>query len=114
MKSPDQPASGHPSSAVSNGRGSNGQFAPGNKISKGNPFAKRVNEIRSELIGSLTTEDVKEVAQALIEKAKGGDIPAVRELFDRTIGKPQEADLIERVEQLEQQLDQALEARGAS
>ena len=118
MKSPDQPASGQsngqPLPTAGNGRDTHGQFAPGNRIGKGNPFGKRVNEIRGELINALTTEDIRAVASALIEKAKSGDIPAVRELFDRTIGKPQEADLIERVEQLEQQLDQALETRGAS
>ena len=118
MTTPDKTASsqaeGQPLPAAGNGRDPHGQFASGNRIGKGNPFGKRVNEIRGELINALTTEDLRAVASALIEKAKGGDIPAVRELFDRTIGKPQEADLIERIEQLEQQLDQALETRGAS
>lgn len=36
---------------------------------------------------SVTEEDIYVVAQALVSRAKSGDVPAVRELLDRVIGK---------------------------
>jgi hypothetical protein len=49
----------------------------------------------------MTEEDIRAVARALVERAKTGDVAAVREVFDRTIGKPQETDLLDRIETLE-------------
>ncbi len=36
--------------------------------------------------------------------ARAGDVRAFKELFDRTPGKPQETDLVERIERLEEYL----------
>ena len=46
----------------------------------------------------------------LIDLAKAGNVPAAKEVLDRVLGKPHEADLIERIEQLEL----ALEQRGVT
>jgi hypothetical protein len=46
------------------------------------------------------------VAKALLKAAKAGEAWAVRELLDRTLGKPVEADLIERLEALKTSLRQ--------
>ena len=45
---------------------------------------------------------MRAVMRALVKAAKAGEPWAVRELFDRTVGKPVEADLIQRLEALEQ------------
>ena len=85
----------------SNGRTANGKFAVGNKLAKGNPYAKKVGILRAELLSAVTIEDIRAVIAKLIEKAKGGDLAAIKEVFDRTLGKPVETDLIERLDELE-------------
>ena len=40
-------------------------------------------------------------ARRLVELAKGGDVRAIKEVFDRTLGRPQEPDFIERLEAIE-------------
>ena len=36
----------------------------------------------------MTPRDLQAVVAALVKKAKRGDVPAARELFDRLFGKP--------------------------
>ena len=87
-------------------RDGRGRFAKGNPGGPGNPLAQRVGQLRAAMLTAVTTEDVRAVAEKLVELAKDGNVPAIRELFERTLGKPQEADLIERIEQLEALLAQ--------
>jgi len=47
---------------------------------------------------------MREVVVALVGKAKKGDVVAARVLFDRVLGKPIEADLMARIEALEEQI----------
>ena len=72
---------------VAIGRTPTGRFAVGNRGGPGNPFIRRVTKLRSALLKAVTTEDIAEVVQMLIDKAKAGDVAAARELLDRTIGK---------------------------
>ncbi len=65
------------------GRFTSGHRAPG----PGNPFAKRVAELRKALLDAVTPEDIDAIARKLVEKAKAGDVVAVKELLDRCIGK---------------------------
>jgi hypothetical protein len=81
-----------------------GRFQPGNPGGRGNPFAKRVAALRSALLDAVTPEDIAAAVRALIDRAKAGDVAAIRELLDRCIGKPQETDLFERIEALEASL----------
>jgi hypothetical protein len=46
-----------------------------------------VAALRTALLESVTERDVQQVAQALVKRAKQGDVPAVRELLDRLLGK---------------------------
>lgn len=62
-------------------------FKPGNPGGPGNPHAAEVARIRAQLIAAATTDRMKEVIDALFAKAAAGDIPAIKELLDRTIGK---------------------------
>ena len=55
---------------------------------------------------------MKAVAAKLIEKARAGELPAIREFLERTLGKPIEADLMERLDALEQLLTQTSQERA--
>lgn len=89
-----------------NGRAPNGRFAAGNAGGPGNPQAKRVAALRKALLKSVKPADVEAIIAKLVEAAKAGDTVAAREILDRTIGKPVQTDLLQRVEQLEQLLTQ--------
>lgn len=78
-----------------------GRFQRGNKAAKGNPHAQRVGRLRSALLEAVDEAAIRRVVEALVKEAEGGNVPAVRELLDRCIGKPHETDLIERIERLE-------------
>jgi hypothetical protein len=79
---------------VANGNGdrhSNGRFAPGNRAGTGNPFARQVASLRQALLDSVTEADLAEVAQALLARAKQGDVAAAKLLLSYLIGKPEPA-----------------------
>ncbi|MBX3408114.1 MAG: hypothetical protein KF869_15270 [Phycisphaeraceae bacterium] len=86
------------------GRDGGGRFAPGWRGGPGNPHAAAVGRLRSALLKEVGPDDIRAVIRALVEKAKTGDVPAIRELLDRTLGRSVEADLIERLEELEAQV----------
>lgn len=86
---------------------SSGRFAPGNKAGRGNPHAAAVQKLRSALYKAVTPKDLAEVVGVLLSKAKAGDIAAVRELIHRLLGPPVAADILERLEQVEQRLARA-------
>jgi hypothetical protein len=70
-----------------NGRTPRGQFAKGNPGGPGNPHAKRVAWLREALLEAVSEDDLRAIARTLVKKAKGGDLPAIRELLNRVIGK---------------------------
>lgn len=84
------------------GRGPGGRFAPGNPGGPGNPHAAHVGRLRSALLSAVGPEDLDAIARKLVKLARAGEMPAIRELLDRTLGRPTEADLIERLEALEE------------
>src|ERR1700712_2980483 len=85
-------------------RRNSGQFAPGNRGGPGNPFARQVAELRQAILDRLTVESASEIADALIAKAKTGDVAAARLLFQYGLGKPSKAVEPDRVEIEEHQL----------
>lgn len=82
-------------------RDQNGRFRKGNSGGPGNPHAARIAQLRSKLLSAISDGDWDAVLRKLIEDAIAGDRAARHELFMRTLGKPIEADLIERIERLE-------------
>jgi hypothetical protein len=56
---------------------------------------------------------MKGVAAKLVEMARGGHLPAIKELLEPTLGRPLEADFLERLELLEKHLMQAQERGGS-
>src|SRR5437016_81004 len=91
-----------PSTNGASGRGPGGRFTAGNAGGPGNPHAGAVGRLRSALLGAVTEEDVRAIVARLVQMAKDGDVRAIREVLDRALGRPVEADLIERMEALEQ------------
>ena len=92
-----------------NGRDGAGRFTPGNPGGPGNPYAKRVAALRAAMLDAVTEEDVRAIVGKLVELAKAGNVPAAKEVLDRCLGKILEADMLERLEHLEDAL--SLEAR---
>lgn len=83
-------------------RRATGRFVKGNPGGPGNPHNKKAGMFRAALYNAVTPEDIEEVVQALLEKAKEGDVAAARELLDRLIGKPEVGgDILEKIELLE-------------
>ena len=84
-------AENEPALSETNGRDPKGKFATGNRISQGNPIARRTHAIRRELTKAVKPNDVREIVAALIMQAKGGDVAAAKEIFDRVLGRPSQA-----------------------
>lgn len=82
---PNPPPAGEPSA---NGRDEQGRFAKGNLGGPGNPFARQVAALRQALLDAVTPEDIHEIAQSLVAKARKGDLPAARLVLAYAIGKP--------------------------
>lgn len=93
-----------PSQNSDGGRDENGRFIKGYKGGPGNPHAKRVAELRAAMFAAVTAEDLREVIVAMVGAAKGGDVPAAKELLQRLLGPPTDWELDERLEQLEKML----------
>lgn len=86
-----------------------GKFAPGNKLGRGNPHARKVNQLRSAMLGAVTKADMVEVTQTVLRLAKGGDLDAAELLYDRVFGKP-----IQRDEELQSLIDETTARLGAT
>ena len=99
---------------VDGGRDRSGRFAPGNRGGPGNPLAGKIAKLRAALIEAVSDDDIRDIARALIASAKGGDTRATKELLDRTIGRPVEADFVERLEALESAVEAAEERRATA
>jgi hypothetical protein len=85
--------SGNPSPNGPNGDGrdSQGRFAKGNPGGPGNPFVRRVASLRNAMLDAVTEDDLRSVVQAVVGKAKAGDLAAAKLLLDYCIGRPPEA-----------------------
>ena len=75
---------------MANGRAENGQFAPGNKIGKGNtggrPSKKREERYYEIALNTCSFKDFKAIVQKAVEQAMDGDKDARKWLADYLIG----------------------------
>lgn len=62
-------------------------FAPGNKFGRGNPNIRRLAAYRQMVNKAVTPEQVRTVMRKLVALAKRGDLAAIKEVLDRTVGK---------------------------
>ena len=93
-----------PSPNGDSGRDASGRFTAGNRGGPGNPHARRVGALRSALLDAVSDDDMRAVIANVVAQAKEGDVAAAKVLFERALGKPQESDLLERLEHLEELL----------
>ena len=71
-------------------RDAKGRFARGNSGGPGNPFGRRLADLRECLLSSAAEENVERLANMLMEKAFAGDLAATKLLLLYWIGKPKE------------------------
>lgn len=76
-----------PSANGANGRNRQGRFTHGCPPGPGNPHVRQTARLRSALLEAVEPEDIAAVIAKLLERALAGDVAAIRELLDRTIGK---------------------------
>jgi len=88
------------------GRDAQGRFRTGNRGGPGNPFARRVAALRQAMYQAVREEDVQAITEALVEKAKAGEVAAAKLVLSYVIGKPPEAVDPDRLDLEEWQLYQ--------
>jgi hypothetical protein len=71
---------------------------PDARVAPGNPYARRVAELRNALVEALTPDDVREITVALTFRAKAGNVSAAKLLFQYALGKPLPATHPDRVD----------------
>jgi hypothetical protein len=74
----------------SNGRGTSGRFTTGNTFGKGNPFAQQYATMRAAFMRELCCDDVSAIARELVNRAKSGDMHAIKLVLAYGIGTPAE------------------------
>lgn len=81
-----------PSGNGSNGKDpKTGRFLPGNKLGTGgDPFAAKKTQFRTVLVEAMTPAEMRKIVTSLLRAAKKGESWAVKEVFDRMLGKPKE------------------------
>lgn len=85
-------------------RDANGRFQPGNNFGRGNPQQAKINRIRAAFTRVVTIEDVEEIVRKLVAMAKSGDLEAIKEVLNRTMGRPAQSDVSEAIEDLQAKL----------
>ena len=72
------------------GRDKSGQFVKGHKLSIGNRShaSEPAKQLKEALLAAISVKDMQDIIAMLIKKSKEGDIPAIKELFDRALGRP--------------------------
>jgi hypothetical protein len=75
-----------------------GRFRPGNPGGPGNPFARRIAELRKIIVDALNDAEMLAITHAMIVRAKAGDVSAARLLYQYALGKPAKAANPDRVD----------------
>ena len=71
------------------GRDVHGRFTKANPGGPGNPFARRVAALRKALLDSVSEQDMVEMVEVLKQKARGGDVAAIKLILQYCVGKPE-------------------------
>ena len=78
-----------PSPNGDNGRGAGGRFTKGNSGGPGAPHAGAVGRLRAVMIAAVSDADMAAIVRVLVKEAMTGNIAAIKEVLDRTVGKSQ-------------------------
>jgi hypothetical protein len=69
------------------GRGEGGRFAPGNRGGPGNPYARQTAMLRKAAADCVTRQDVEEIMDAMMLRAKAGDVAAAKFVMTYSTGR---------------------------
>lgn len=70
------------------GRDESGRFAEGNRLARGNPFNRRMAEMRQAMLNAVSPEDLQDVIRQVVVKARLGDLAAAKLVLSYVVGKP--------------------------
>jgi hypothetical protein len=90
-------------SPTAEGRDARGRFTKGNKGGPGNPFVRRIGELRRTVLNFATQDGMQQAALVLKELALGGDLAAINLLFEYLLGKPRETVQTDDCDKLEEE-----------
>lgn len=65
-----------------------GRFLPGGPGGPGRPQKAIEEKYRKALASAVTARDITEIGRVMVEKAKAGDVAAVKVLFEWLVPKP--------------------------
>jgi hypothetical protein len=88
------------------GRDSRGRFAKGNLGGPGNPYNRRVAELRCIMLEEVSDDAMRVIIQVLLHKAQTGDLAAIKLVLQYVLGKPTPAPDPDAVERHEPQPEQ--------
>jgi hypothetical protein len=80
-----------PLTPSADGRDATGRFAAGNKLGRANPHYRRLAQARTAFLQAVGPEQVRELAQALLQRALSGDNDAAKVVLAYAVGRPQPA-----------------------
>src|SRR6516162_3209900 len=83
-------ANGSDTEAANGGRDSSGRFTKNNPGGPGNPYARYTAAMRKAFADEATGDDLRQIARAMIDKARQGDVAAAKLVCSYTMGKPLE------------------------
>jgi hypothetical protein len=84
----DRPASAPEAAAEPTGHDERGRFTYGNEGGPGNPFARRVAQLRKVMLECVTDKEMEVIVCELVVQAKMGNLAAIKLLFQYVLGKP--------------------------
>ena len=87
-RDPHASAPAEPLQANDSGRDGQGRFLPGNLGGPGNPYARRVAELRRVMLECVTAQEMEIIVGELLVQAKNGKLGAIKLLFQYVLGKP--------------------------
>jgi hypothetical protein len=75
-----------------NGRDTGGRFSRGCKAGPGRRRRTNAAELRKAMLDAISPDDVRVMIEALVSRARHGNLQVIRELLDRVCGKPIQAE----------------------
>jgi len=66
----------------------NGRFKTGNTAAVGNPFARKVAQLRAKLLDCITDDKLAEIVAGLVAAASAGDVGAAKLVLAYSVGPP--------------------------
>jgi hypothetical protein len=84
----DRPSPAPEAAADQSGHDERGRFAAGNPGGPGNPFARRVAQLRKVMLECVTDQEMEIIVCELVVQAKMGNLAAIKLLFQYILGKP--------------------------